>query len=274
MRVAALQFAPVFGQKRENIMGIRDLLGGVRVDLVVLPELCTTGYQFRDRDELLRLAEPADGPTVGDFWQMARETGVIIVFGFAELRGGEVYNTAAVVTPSGPAGFYRKIHLFGREKSLFAPGEQEPPVFAVGNLRLGVMICYDWAFPEVARIMALKGAHIVAHPSNLMLPFCQQAMVTRAVENRLFFITANRTGCEARIEPPCRFTGRSQIVAPDGTILAAAAADSTTLITAEIDLHEAEVKGLSEGVSPLDDRRPELYRLLCGNISSSESPGS
>lgn len=273
MRVAALQFAPIFGQKRRNIQTVTRLLNKVNADLVVLPELCTTGYQFKDEAELFRLAEPLDGPTVCEFLTLARRRNITVVFGFAELCDGVVYNSAVVASPKGLIGTYRKIHLFGREKTIFAFGKEEPSVFDIGGLRLGVMICYDWAFPEVARILALKNADVVAHPSNLMLPFCQSAMVTRAVENRLFFITANRTGEEHRFAPSCRFTGRSQIVDPNGRILAAADEESTTIITAEIDLEKAKME-LAEGVHPLNDRHPELYRLICGNISSKERFGS
>jgi len=274
MRVAAVQFAPTFGKKSRNIAIIRHLLCQSKADLFVLPELCTTGYQFRDKEELLRYAEGVDGPTVREFVNLASELGATVVFGFAELRGGEVYNSAAVTTPKGLVGVYRKIHLFGREKQLFVAGDEEPPVFDIGGLRLGVMICYDWAFCEVGRILMVKGAQVVAHPANLMLPFCQKAMVTRALENRLFFVTANRTGEEARVEPPCRFTGLSQIVAPDGSILATAGEDETVVISVEIDPGVADKKDIAEDVNLLKDRRPDLYRTLCGNISSTDRPGS
>ncbi len=274
MRVAAVQFAPAFGKKSGNIAVIRRLLRQSKADLFVLPELCTTGYQFRDKEELLGFAEGVDGPTVREFVRLASELGATIVFGFAELRGGEVYNSAAVVSPKGLVGVYRKIHLFGREKRLFVAGGEEPPVFDADGLRLGVMICYDWAFCEVGRVLMVKGAQVVAHPANLMLPFCQKAMLTRALENRLFFVTANRTGEEARVEPPCRFTGLSQIVAPDGSILAAAGKSQTTVIAAEIDPKVADRKDIAEDVNLLKDRRPHLYRALCGNISSTDRPGS
>ncbi|RKY18432.1 MAG: hypothetical protein DRP63_02135 [Planctomycetota bacterium] len=274
MRVAAVQFAPAFGKKSRNIAVVRRLLSQTEADLFVLPELCTTGYQFRDKDELLRYAEGLDGPTVCEFVALASEVYATIVFGFAELRGGEVYNSAAVVTPNGLVGAYRKIHLFGREKELFVAGEEEPPVSNIDGLRLGVMICYDWAFCEVGRVLMVKGAQVVAHPANLMLPFCQKAMPTRALENRLFFVTANRTGEEARVEPPCRFTGLSQIVAPDGSILAAAGKTQTTVITADIDPQIADRKEIAEGVNLLEDRRPHLYRSLWGKRSSTERPRS
>jgi len=95
-------------------------------------------------------------------------------------------------------GTYRKIHLFYKEKLYFAPGENPPKVFNVNGVNIGVMICFDWIFPETARTLSLQGAELIAHPANLVLPYCQNAMITRSIENRVFTATANRVGSELR----------------------------------------------------------------------------
>src|SRR5262249_55396179 len=143
-----------------------------------------------------------------------------IAYGFAESDGARLYNAALLVGPQGIVGSYRKLHLFMREKELFDAGETAPPVLHVSDVGVGLMICFDWVFPEVARTLALRGAQILAHPSNLVMPWCQAAMLTRSLENRVFSITANRTGSEPKPDgSTTTFTGRSQVVSPRGELL-------------------------------------------------------
>lgn len=260
MKVAAVQFTPEFGQVAENRERAAELVRRAAADLVVLPEVAFTGYVFRGPDELETLAEPADGETCEFMIALARETDSVLCYGFPERRGDRFFNSAALVGPSGPLAVYRKIHLFMDEFGLFTPGEE--PFFVVEALgvRLGMMICFDWYFPESARSLALLGAHILLHPANLVLPFCQNAMVTRCLENRVFAITANRGGLEKRAGQEMTFTGQSQITQPTGRYLRLPdAADDVVCQIIEPQL--AENKKLTPRNDLLHDRRPDLYIL-------------
>jgi len=262
MKLAMLQFAPVFGEVQENLRSIEQACADLTADLVVLPELCTTGYQFRDRGELLQLAEPAGGPALKKLCEVAGACGGHLVAGFAEKEGDRVYNSAALVGPDGVSGIYRKVHLFSEEKRLFEPGDAGFLVLRARGVPVGMMVCFDWIFPESARSLALGGAEVIAHCANLVLPFCQDALITRALENRVFIASCNRTGTEERIEgQKYEFTGRSRIVGPDGTVLAEGPPDAPAVITVEIDPRRAADKKLTPLNDVLRDRRNDQYRL-------------
>jgi predicted amidohydrolase len=183
-----------------------------------------------------------------------------MVAGLAERKGRSLYNSAVVVGPNGLIGLYRKSHLFYEETLWFAPGNTGFRVFQAGGAVLGVMICFDWFFPESARSLALKGAEVIAHPSNLVLPYCPQSMPVRCLENRVYSVTANRTGTEQRREGPAlTFIGRSQIISPKAEILAEAGAAEETLLAAELDLALARDKKLNQYNDLFRDRRPDFY---------------
>jgi predicted amidohydrolase len=184
-----------------------------------------------------------------------------VVAGFAERSGDQVYNAALLANGDGVRGCYRKVHLFNREKVWFSPGDGSFPVFRVGEANVGLMICFDWIFPEAARSLALRGAEIIAHPANLVLPYCQEAMKTRCLENRVFAITANRIGTERRGEDDLTFTGASQITSPRAEILSSAPIDCTHVDVVEIDPMEARDKKVNPFNHVLDDRRPAFYDL-------------
>jgi predicted amidohydrolase len=266
MLAGVLQIRPEFGDPSGNVERAADAIRGSGADLVVLPELVTTGYVFEGREEALGLAEPVpDGPSTTAFLDLAREEGVHVCFGLPERDGDRLYNTAVLVGPEGLVLRYRKAHLFWDEFDVFDPGNLGFPVadLAGGAARVGIMICFDWVFPEAARNLALAGAEIVLHPSNLVLPFCQRAMVTRSLENGVFSITSNRTGTEERAgKDPLTFTGGSQILSPKGEVLATLDAEEETLALAEIDPAAARDKTLTPRNSLFADRRPELYRIL------------
>jgi len=264
LRVALFQFAPVFGEKKRNIERLLEEIEDTEFDILVLPELFATGYQFRDRNELYSLAESVDGGlTVRRLVDIAREKECLVVAGMAELAAGKVYNSAVLIEEDGVLGVYRKIHLFEREKELFEAGEEAPEVFSFKGVRIGVMICFDWIYPEVARTLALGGAQVLAHPTNLVIPFlCQRAMFARAVENRIFTVTANRVGEESRVEGKTyRFTGRSVVYSPRGELLLELGGDEERLGIVEIEPEEALDKRVTERNDLFADRRPHLYLL-------------
>jgi len=260
MRLGFLQMRPKFGDVEGNLARIEASLAGVRRATVVLPELCTTGYLFASRRELQELAESARGPSVQRLQRLARKNRLVLCFGMAEKASKKLYNSAVTVTPSGRVYRYRKAHLFDREKLVFDPAPVRFEPFSAGT-RLGMMICFDWVFPEACRSLALAGARVILHPSNLVLPYCQQAMVTRALENRVFTVTCNRVGVEDRAGVRLRFTGQSRIVDPRGRVLAQAGKSEETLQIVEIDPAEAADKRMTPRNHLFRDRRPRGYRL-------------
>jgi len=274
MRIGLLQFAPQPWDVRANLDHIARALSGVHADLIVLPELCTTGYLFASRSEIARLSEPVpDGPTCEAMARLSKSTKTAIVWGMPVLTDQRIFNSAVMVTPQGEFHVYHKAHLFVDEKDLFDPGDSPFPVFdlppvarhsdlVIGHsTKVGLLVCFDHFFPEAARSLALHGAQIICHPSNLVLEYAHTNSVTRAVENRVFWILANRTGSETLGEKTLIFNGRSQIVAPDGRLLGRAGPDSEELLIVEIDPAEALDKKVTPRNDLFLDRRTDLYSL-------------
>lgn len=253
MRAGFVQYAPEFGKPARNLE--RALALSSSADLLVLPELCASGYAFSNREEAAALAEPAEGPTLDACRRIAAKTGAVVCAGFAERDHGALYNSALLADRGGLIGVYRKTHLFENEKDFFAPGDSGFRAWAAAGAKIGIMICYDWFFPEAARTLALRGAEIIAHPSNLILPWCPDAMPVRSLENAVYAVTCNRWGDERGL----KFIGRSQVTAPDGKILARApdAADACTAVG--IDPARARVKTIATKCDRFTDRRPEFY---------------
>jgi predicted amidohydrolase len=260
-KIGFVQSSPRFGDKTDNFREISSLLRGVKADLIVLPELFAAGYTFTSQDEVKSLAEETDPP--GETFDFLKDisflTGAVLVGGFPEKEKGDYFNSSMMVYQGKIIGIYRKIHLFKREKKWFKPGNRPLEVHKVNGIRIGMMICFDWIFPETCRSLALKGVQVVAHPANLVLPYCQQAMVTRCLENRVFAVTANRIGTEKRGEEENTFTGGSQVTSCDGTVLSSAPADKNCLALLEIDPELSDNKGINEFNDLLKDRRPEFY---------------
>lgn len=258
MRVACVQMAPAHGAPSENREAMVAALERCSADLVVFPELCLSGYLLGSRAH--ELAEPAEGPTVAALAPVCRARGRHTVFGFVEQAGDRLYNAAALVGPKGLVGVYRKVHLFLDEPDWATPGDGGFPVWDIGVARVGVMICFDWALPEAARSLALGGADIIAHPANLVLPWCQRAMPVRALENHVFTATANRWGQESLGDSELRFSGHSLVCAPDGSVLAEAPSEEDVLLVASIDVAAARDKAITPRNDVLADRRPDQYR--------------
>ncbi len=275
IRVAAIQTRPVFGDVEGNVARAIALAEGVRpaAQLYVFPELMTSGYVFVARSEAMALAEtpgahPAHAPGLAALAAWAKARKVWACAGFPEKDGTRVFNSAALIAPNGRvADVYRKIHLFDEEKRWFAPGDRAPRVTRVGPARVGMLVCYDWRFPEIARVLALAGADVIAHPSNLVVPkFAQQAMRVRALENRVYAVTANRVGEDVRPGTRLGFTGKSQIVGVNGELLASAPARTPRSIAATLDLAKARNKTFTPRNDLFGDRRPEMYEVVVKRV--------
>jgi len=260
MKAAFIQFDPVFGEIEVNINKAVGLVERTGAEIIVLPELFNTGYLIVSKDEAFDLSEPIPGgKTTEALSAAAREKNAHIVAGLIERENDNLFNSAVVISPSGYLGKYRKIHLFSEEKRWFQPGDLGFNVFDIGICKIGVMVCFDWFFPESMRTLALKGADLICHSANLVLPFCQDAMITRCLENRVFAVTANRTGVENRKGKTLHYTGRSQITGPDAKILCQAGAETEEIGIAEIDVNLSRDKNLNLYNHILLDRRKDFY---------------
>ncbi len=260
-RLSVAQADFIVGDPAANYQIIQSLLAeadAAGAEIVLLPELSNSGYALEDVAEARACGETIPGGPVCRLLAEWSQHGRLAVCGLCELAGERVYNAAAVFCNGTYLTTYRKAHLFLKETLLFTPGEEEPPVIDFKGHKIGLMICYDWAFPEVARLLALQGAQLLLHPSNLVLPYGPQGMLVRSIENRVFTATANRFGLERGL----KFFGRSQITSPRGELLAQAGPDVTGVITADLDLTLADDKQLTPYNHIFNDRRPALYRRL------------
>jgi predicted amidohydrolase len=264
--VACLQLAPRFGELEANrAAGVAAIeqAASLGAKLVVLPELCVSGYAFADAEEALAYAEPPDGPTLIAWSGLARNHGLVIVGGFCEAGAdGAVHNSAAIVEEQGVRAVYRKTHLWDREQLIFEAGNEPPPVLDTAVGRIGLAICYDAFFPEVMRSLALAGADVIAVPMNSPLigaplePLAIEVVLASAAAhvNRVFVAQADRAGPERGIE----WAQSSVIASPDGAQLTEPCSGAG-LLFARCDLATARDKSLGERNDVLSDRRPELY---------------
>ena len=263
MKVGYYQFSPEFGKPSQNLESILAVLSGVEADIVVLPELPFTGYYFENREELRSIAEDiSDSSTAESLSDLCRDNDFYLVTGFAERAKDKIYNSALLIGPSGIVSCYRKLHLFNTEKEYFDPGDTPLQTVEIRGANVGVLICFDWAFPEVARTLALQGADLLCHPSNLVLTYCQKTMLTRCLENSVFAVTANRTGTEIRPRGELVFSGQSQIVGPGGEVIVSSNSQNQELNICEIDINSARDKSITANNDLLGDRRPEYYTAL------------
>ncbi len=270
MKVGIVQMNSKFGEVSQNTEKALGLISSKQADLWVLPELFNTGYQFISKKEIRALAEPVpSGPTTQSLIQITKTLKTTIVAGLAERDGDKYFNAAVLIGPKGHIATYRKIHLFYEENRWFTPGNLPFQVYPVSyknengqslKCKIGIMICFDWIFPESARTLTLLGADVLCHPSNLVLPHCPQAMITRCLENRVFAITANRIGTESRNTETLRFIGQSQIVTPHGKILYRAPEDQEAVHVVHIDPKTARNKSINPYNHLLKNRAEQFYR--------------
>lgn len=260
-RVSVLQYEPKLLSPRENLATLLLMMQGLKTDLIVLPELALSGYVFKEQDEVNQVSESVpNGPCYSALHELSKAQDCSIVYGFPEKLGDKIFNSAALLNPDGSYYIYRKVHLYYREKIFFSAGEDGFAVHpAKGGVKIGMMICFDWQFPESARTLAMRGAQIICHPTNLVLPWCQQAMITRSLENRVFSITSNRIGTERNGEFEHYFTGASQILSTKGEILVRMETTGSGISTVEIDPELALNKYVSDHNAVFADRRPQFY---------------
>ncbi|MDF2824327.1 MAG: putative amidohydrolase [Mycobacterium sp.] len=262
--IACCQFSPVFGDLAGNIGTVESLIAdavSAGADIIVLPELATSGYMFHDAAEARSLSLPASSPLFTR-WSAAAGDSVAVV-GFCEAADdGRIFNSAVVVDGSGVLECYRKTHLWDREKLIFTPGETLPPVVKTRHGAIAVMVCYDLEFAEITRHVALGGAELIVAPVNWPLfprpegehPGEVITAMSTARTNKIAVAVCDRSG-EERDQP---WTAGTAIVDPHGWVVATAGPDAGVAL-AELDLSVTHDKSLTEYVDLLADRRVDLY---------------
>jgi len=270
VKVAFVQTSPTLGSVPANLDEAFGYIEKVKdADLVVLPELFHTGYMIRDRDETL--SHSVDPDKASEPLEMCldacRKFKLNIVAGFLEVdEGGTLFNSSWLIDWDGVKAVYHKIHLFDLEKEIFKAGDELSPVVKIdskrddGGARVGMQVCFDWIFPDGWGRLAWGdngsyGAQVIAHPANLVLPDkCPLAIRTRAVENRVFIITAGRVGVDPGPSGDMIFRGGSRIVSPDGEVLAAGHNDRPGCDMVEINPARADDKFITPGNNVLSER--------------------
>lgn len=269
--VATAQIKPRLGELEDNLVKMTEMISKIasqqKVDLIVFPELITSGYELGLR--FTELAQRVPGPTVNLIAQRANEYGIYIIFGMVTKEKVEsvLYNSAVMVGPDGElVEIYNKIHLRGEERMAFREGYKLPVVDTeIGSI--GMMLGYDLAFPEVARSLALDGAEILTVCANWEAQHMDEwktYMRARAYENACFIVGANRIGEDVTIT----FGGESMIVSPRGTILATLANETDPdtgaplegFAVARIDLDD--IRRNREEFQYFQNRQPLVYKAI------------
>ena len=257
-RVSIIQFQPALADPEENISRLEPLIESVKDSrLLILPELSNSGYNFRDFEEAFNCSEIIgdNGPYQEFLVSKARVNNLYIVSGINEREGKWLFNSAILVGPSGLIGRYRKMHLFMNEKDIFQKGNAGLPIFDLGDFKIGILICFDYLFPEPWRIMAQKGADLICHPSNLLTENPHRCMPGIALMNRIYTATANRTGTEKGLF----FNGKSFFTDPTGRIINMLSLEKSETASLEIDTRLSQNKMITSRNHVFDDRRPDVY---------------
>jgi len=265
--IALGQISCRVGDKRHNVETMKRIIKHAKkrkANLVAFPELALTGYVVRDR--AYELAEPVpNGQSVRQMEEIARKENTHIIFGTIERSAkasAVLHNTAVLIGPKGYIGKYQKMYLpthsVFEEKRYFRPGYQTP-VFETEIGKLGMIICYDVYFPEVTRVLTLKGAKLIvcisASPS-VRKGFFETLTAARAIENTVFIAFVNLAG----IEDGLQFWGGSRIIAPSGNLISQARYDEDDLISARFNY--SELTRVQAWVPTLRDLRPEIFDSL------------
>jgi len=268
MRIACVQCAPTYRSIEDNLASIVRLTSTSNADLCVFPELATTGYFFRSKEEIASLAQPIDGKAVQQLRSIAANTGTALITGFLEESNGKYYNSALAFDHKGNlVGHYRKTHPFYYETQIFERGDLGYPVFDIdtenGIVKCGMLICYDWRFPEPARALALQGAELIAMPSNIVTTtgMLHTTLQTRAFENKVALAFADRIGGETNGDESLTFRGESCIINYNGEILAKASANKEEMLGAELDLIKTRDKQINPFNNIITDRPANGYGI-------------
>jgi predicted amidohydrolase len=262
--VAAIQYESKLSKREYNVANLLRLAEEAAqrgAKIIVMPEMATTGICFYDRDEAANSVEPIPGPTYYSFHEISEKYGCYLAYGEAEVETetGAYYNSAVLIGPKGLVGVYRKTHLFLSEPKWAKAGDLGIQVWSTEFGIIGMIICHDAAFPETSRVSALQGADVICFPTNWLERSPSSYWFTRAFDNGIYWIAANRYG----IERGTQFSGNSCIIGPDGELLDSKDREDG-IVFAEVNLEKARFKGFQgEGrLSKFTQRRPDLYKAI------------
>lgn len=266
-KIAGVQMDVLLGETRHNLERMVSFLEQTAkegADLTIFPECALSGYCFESLDEARLFAETLPGPTTATLTEQCAQFGAHIIFGLLESDGDRVFNACALVGPDGLVASYRKVHLPHLGVDRFVdPGNRPFSVESLGDVRLAMNICYDSAFPEAARAVALDGADLIVLPTNWAVGAEKTpayVINARALENAVYYAAVNRVGTEQGF----RFIGNSKICAPDGSTISEAAHERETILHASVEVerarckHQVRVPGEYE-IDRFGDRRPAMY---------------
>ena len=266
MRIVCQQLAPTVGDDAANdeatIAAVQDAItrGG---DLIVLPELCTSGYVFADASEVEAAAVTLDSPLIREWITALHGTDAILVAGIPLREPEGIANAAVMLDADGVQAVYRKVHLWDEEKRWFRAGSEPPPVVDTRQGRIAMMVCFDLEFPEMVRGVFLQGADVIAAPTNWPAAASpageRQAELHDAMSSarlsRIFIACCDRGGSERG----STFAGASAIIGPDGWLRAESESAGATTVQADVDLSEARDKATGRSNDVRADRRPDVY---------------
>jgi N-carbamoylputrescine amidase len=255
---------------REHTLHVAEGAFAAGARVILLPELIVPGYVL-DRDAQRGCAETIAGPSVRAWQALCVARGGYIAAGFTEFADGKLFNSAVLVGPDGVLLHYRKLHLFDEEKAIFSPGDRGLPVATTPIGRLGLCVCYDLRFVEVARALALRGAECILVPTAWVAGFdrnawdgegyCSQARgaALQANLNQVFIACASQVGETGLL----RFLGSSLVADPYGSTIAGPFSGTTqqgALVALDLD-DSVRAQRRSERITPRADRRRDVYGL-------------
>lgn len=270
MKIAGVQMDVALQQIDANLRTMIERLREARANgatLIAFPECALCGYCFANLEEARPFAQAIPGPGTEAIRQACAELGCYAIFGMLERDGDKIFNAAVLVGPTGVIGSYRKVHLPYLGIDMFTKhGDRPFAVHSAGELKLGMNICYDAAFPEGARCLALLGADLIVLPTNWPPGAeCTAASVinARALENAVYYMAVNRVGTERGFD----FIGRSKIVDPSGQTIVEAKSLGEEILYADIDTTKSRRKHIlrvrdKHEIDRFADRRPEMYGLI------------
>jgi len=265
IRVSLVQAAPVLGDRGANLRTIERYVEKEKADLIVFPELFLTGYLCRD--ELPRLGIKENGVEIQRLEKIANSAESHIIVGAPVIgEKGELFNSSLLIGPDGYIGRYDKLYLptfLPFEEKIFFHEGKGLPVFDTEIGRLGMLICYDIFFSEVAEGLAMQGAEIIVNISaspTISRKFFETLIPARAVENTVFYLYNNLVGTEERLT----FWGGSTVVNPKGFIISKGEYFKEQAVRATLDMREIQSARLGRPV--LRDKRGEVFDILRGLI--------
>lgn len=266
MNITIIQNEPKLFNQKFNFESILSSVEHSNSDIIVFPELSTSGYFFQNRNEVAENAISKDDSFFDKLQTLSRSKNQTICLGFPEFEivNGvtKLYNSAALIFPNPQLKYiYRKTHLFYKERYCFDEGNTGFNVIydKDKNINIGVMICYDWRFPEAARTLALKGADIILCPSNLVTELWTKVMPARAIENKVFLAVANRVGSETIDNETLIFNGKSAFYDTNGNLLTSFSDEKTEVQTIEFNHLESRNKKFNSINDIFEDRRVNWY---------------